>query len=328
MRVLVVDDDLVTLRLVSHCLRKLGHQVDVAADGQAARRLFRLHRFPVVITDWEMPGLSGPELCREIRNLKLPGYTYIIILTQRHERRYLIQGLEAGADDFASKPFDHDEMRVRLRAAERILTLESQLLEANRELTLVNDRLQKTLRLDPLTEIGNRLAFEVEVSAFHRHAVSRGAEYSLIMCDVDNFKQFNDRYGHQVGDEILRHIAAEIRKSIRAFDSAFRYGGEEIVVLLSGQNLERSVAAAERIRQQIAEMELCPGPGGSACRITISCGVASYPENFDPAGDWRGVLACADRALYRAKEAGRNRVEAFSAEPAPDARLLASDVPA
>jgi two-component system chemotaxis response regulator CheY len=327
-RILVVDDDVVTLRLVSHCLRNLGHEVTVAPDGQAGRRLFRLHRFSVVITDWEMPGLSGPELCREIRNLKLPGYTYIIILTQRHERRYLIQGLEAGADDFASKPFDQAEMRVRLRAAERILTLESQLLEANRKLTLMNNRLQKSSRLDPLTEIGNRLAFEEEVSAFHRHAVSRGAQYGLIMCDVDNFKQFNDRFGHQTGDEVLRHIAAEIRKSIRALDSAFRYGGEEIVVLLSGQNLERSVISAERIRQQIAKLQLRPGPDGSACRTTISCGVASYPENFDPASDWRGLVACADRALYRAKDGGRNRVEAFSAEPVPAPRLLTSDVPA
>ncbi len=275
-----------------------------------------------------MPGLSGPELCREIRGLKLPGYTYIIILTHRHERRYLIEGLEAGADDFASKPFDHEEIRVRLRGAERVLMLENELLEANRKLTAMNSRLQRTSRLDPLMEIGNRLAFEEEAAAFHRHATGRGEGYGVIMCDVDHFKQFNDRYGHPVGDEILRRVAAEIRGGIRALDSAFRYGGEEIVVLLNGQNLQGSVAAAERIRQRIEMLEVHRGPGQASCRATISCGVAAYPENFESRTGWRGLVACADQALYRAKAAGRNRVLAHLPDSPHVPQILVHNVPA
>ena len=326
MRILVVDDDVVTLGMVSHCLRKLGHQIDVAHDGEEGRRLFRMHRFPVVITDWEMPGLNGPELCREIRRLKGSSYTYIIILTHRFERRFLIQGLEAGADDFASKPFDFEEIRVRLRAAERVLTLESQLLEANGKLAAMNDRLQKTSRLDPLMEIGNRLAFEEGVSAYHRHAVSRGEAYGLIMCDVDHFKRFNDRYGHPMGDEVLRRVAAEIRKSIRVLDSAFRYGGEEIVILLTGMNLDRSTAVAERVRGQIENLKIRPGPGAAPCHVTMSCGVAAYPESVDAAGDWHRLVACADKALYWAKAAGRNIVVPFSPDRAPSSPLLTNDV--
>jgi len=314
-KVLLVDDDVVTVSLLSHCLQELGYEVTAVSDGLAARRLFRIHRFPMVITDWEMPGLDGLELCREIRNLKLPSYTYIIMLTSRHERRHLIEGLSAGADDFVSKPFDPDEIRAHLHTSERILSLEAQLLDANQRLRLMNRRLRRTSRLDPLMEIGNRMAFEEELVAFHGQAMRRGEEYGLVMCDVDHFKRFNDRFGHQKGDEILRQVAAGIRQSIRAQDSAFRYGGEEVLILLQGQNLERSMAAAERVRRQVGQLEFQPD-SGAPCRITVSCGVASCPQNLDPARGWRSIVECADRALYQAKNAGRNRVAAFSADHA------------
>lgn len=311
-RVLVVDDDPVTRHLVSHFLRNLGHQVDVAMDGLAALQMFQQHRFPVVITDWEMPGLNGLELCQKIRDIQLPGYTYIILLTSLAERRHLIQGFSAGADDFASKPFDPEEIRVRLRAAERILTLERKLLEANRSLTAVNGRLQKMSRLDPLMEIGNRMALEEEVAPFHHHAEEHGEPYGVVMCDVDHFKRFNDRYGHQFGDEVLRQVAAEIRKGIRSHDRAFRYGGEEVLVLLSRQNAERSVAVVERIRRHVEDLRFMP-PDGETCGITISCGVSSYPESFDGLESWHGLVERADQALYQAKAAGRNRVVAYAA---------------
>jgi diguanylate cyclase (GGDEF)-like protein len=175
-------------------------------------------------------------------------------------------------------------------------------------------------------EIGNRLAFEEEVSAFHRHAVSRGEGYGLIMCDVDHFKRFNDRYGHPMGDEVLRRVAAEIRKSIRILDSAFRYGGEEIVILLTGRNLDLSTIAAERVRLQIENLKISPDPGAPPCRVTMSCGVAAYPESFEEAGDWHGLVACADKALYWAKAAGRNLVVPFSPDRAPSSPLPTNDV--
>lgn len=312
MKVLVVDDDPVTRQLVSHFLRNQGHQVHVAKDGRAALQVFRERRFQVVITDWEMPGLNGLELCQQIRDTQLAGYTYIILLTSMGERRHLIEGLSAGADDFASKPFDPEEIRVRLRAAERILTLESKLLEANRSLTAVNGQLQKMSRLDPLMEIGNRMALEEEVAPFHQYAEEHGEKYGVVMCDVDHFKRFNDRYGHQFGDEVLRQVASEIRKGIRSVDRAFRYGGEEVLVLLSRQNIERSIAVVERIRRHIEDLRFTP-QDGELCGITISCGVSAYPESFAGLESWHGLIERADQALYQAKAAGRNRVMAYTA---------------
>lgn len=310
---LVVDDEPSVRAVVKHALEALGHKVRVVHDGREALQLILKERFDLVVTDWEMPGIDGLDLSRRIREVRLPGYTYVIILSVRRGKTNLMRGLSAGADDFMAKPFDREELRVRLHTAERILKLESQLSRANDELRGLNEGLLKKSRIDPLMGINNRLAFEEQFSQFHDICVERDVAYGIVMCDVDHFKRLNDRFGHQYGDEVLRQLARIIRSSLRNEDLAFRYGGEEILLLLYRQQLGGAERAADRIRQKIASVPF-PMPGTElSAHVTISCGVASYPENFDTTTGWMGLVGSADQALYKAKNAGRNRV--MTAEP-------------
>lgn len=308
MRVLLADDDPVARRLVTYALRRFGHEVTAVDSGSAAREMFLKEAYPLVITDWEMPGLDGLQLCRQIRAAGLPAYTYIIVLTAHSQRSEMIEGLAAGADEFVSKPFDPQELQVRLRSAERVLRLEADLGSTNEKLRQMNQHLHKMSRLDPLMEIGNRLAFEEEFCRFHQRAMSNQQAYGVVMCDIDHFKRCNDLYGHQQGDEILRQVAETIRALLRSGDAAFRFGGEEVLLLLPNQNLDGAGAAAERIRCEIERQEFGVGSLAEPIRVTISCGVASYPENYDRQFGWSGLLKAADQALYEAKDAGRNRV--------------------
>ena len=308
MRILIADDDPTTLRLVSHAVKILGHEPSTASDGADALDKFLTECFPVIITDWEMPGLNGIELCRRIRGADVPIYAYVLFLTTKTEKHHVIEAMAAGADDFVSKPLNPHELQVHLRAAERIVRLEADLRRANENLTLANQRLLRMSRLDPLMEIGNRLDFEERIAVLHQRAVYGASDYGLVMCDVDNFKSHNDKYGHQNGDKVLRNIAGAIRESLRANDAAFRYGGEEILLFLSDQNLHGAVAAAERVRRRVEQQEFRGWERTEKMRVTISCGVASYPVNTQPGCDWQGIIEQADKALYEAKARGRNRV--------------------
>ena len=169
-------------------MKALGHEPTTATDGADALKKFLADWFPVIITDWEMPELSGIDLCRQVRGADLPIYSYILFLTSKTEKQHLIEALAAGADDFVSKPFNPHELQARLGAAQRIVNLEADLRQANENLTLANQRLLRMSRLDPLMEIGNRLDFEERISALHRRAVNGAGDYGLVMCDVDNFK--------------------------------------------------------------------------------------------------------------------------------------------
>ena len=306
MNILVVDDDPFVRTTVGRTLESMGHSVTVAENGDEGLGILLKGGPATVITDWEMPGMGGLELCRQIRNARLPRYTYVILLTARRGKRDVLDALSAGADDFMVKPFDREELAIRLHAAERILNLETQLSHANDELRRLNEGLLKKSRIDPLMEIGNRLAFEEQVSEFHQVCVDRGLPYGIVMCDVDNFKRLNDRFGHQYGDEVLRRLAKAVRSTLRTEDAAFRYGGEEILLLLYRQGPEGARNAAERVRKKVA---LLPLPMMDAERhVTISCGVACYPENYDAEQGWKGLIRAADQALYEAKRLGRNRV--------------------
>jgi two-component system chemotaxis response regulator CheY len=309
-KALVADDDPGTRQLLQKILRESGYEVLSAENGQQAWDAYHAAPVSLVITDWEMPGLSGLELCSRIRLNDTAAYTYIVLLTNRSGRDHLIEGLSAGADDFVSKPVHPEELRVRLRVAQRILSLEAHLRQANGDLLRMNERLLKMSRLDPLMEIGNRLAFEEKFAEYHRKAEQEGRRYAVVMCDMDNFKLCNDTFGHQLGDDVLRQVAAAIRERLRADDAAFRYGGEEILMLLSRQDLAGAVAAAERIRRSIEALEFRAGEDNRSLRVTVSCGVVCYPSNPGPAFCRRDLVELADRALYQAKRQGRNCVVA------------------
>jgi len=308
MKVLIAEDDPISRRLLERAVLSFGHQVAAKPNGREAWEEFQSGAFSFVITDWMMPEWDGIELCRKIREAACPNYVYIIMQTSRSGHEDLITGMDAGADDFIIKPVDRRELEVRMRAAERILKLQHELRDKNEQLEVMNTRLQRLSRLDALMQIGNRLAFEERISEFHQRAVRYGNLYGVLMCDVDQFKAYNDSEGHPAGDEVLRRVGAAVNGCLRSTDGAFRYGGEEIVVLLVEQSIEASAVTGERVRSTVEALAL-PRRGGSRPYVTISCGVASYPIADRATEDWETVVEWADQALYRAKNLGRNRVE-------------------
>lgn len=307
MHVLIVEDEPATALSIAKTVRSFGYEVDVAGNVPDAWRIIAATHPPIVVTDLQMEGETGEDLCRRIRSTVLPSYTYILVLTRLSDREHLINALSAGADEFIGKPFDPEELRVRLLSAERIVNLELRLREANADLQAKNDRLRATSRTDALTQLGNRAAFDEIVDRVHRRAAADRARYGIVMADLDHFKCYNDAFGHQIGDDILRTVAQTIKLTIRATDWAFRYGGEEIALLLDRHDLNGAKAVGERVRGQIEGLRFDAPEADAPFRVTISCGVASYPENAPDGCDWRSVVACADQALYAAKRAGRNR---------------------
>jgi two-component system cell cycle response regulator len=307
MRVLIAEDDLVARRLLQKTLESWGYTVFTAENGRQAWEILQSEDLKLIIADWIMPVMDGITLCQKIRSSGIHGYVYFILLTGRHKKEDIVRGLEAGADDYVAKPFERDELKVRVRAGERIIRLEKELREKNETLRRLNVRLEELAGIDPLMGIGNRRTFHKIIEKVHHRADRYSQGYSIIMCDIDNFKSYNDVYGHLAGDQILKTVAAEIRKSVRASDEVFRFGGEEIVVVaVPEQDLEGTVAAAERMRRNVESLGLEHKGSGSGI-VTISCGAALFDGRC---GDnrWEMVLARADRALYEAKEAGKNRV--------------------
>ena len=307
MKVLAADDDPVVRRTVTKLVESFGYECVSAEDGQRAWEAFESEPCPIVVTDWEMPRVDGLELCRRIRTLRHPRYTYIIVLTARARRADLIQGYSAGADDFMTKPIDAALLQVRLSAAARILRLEQELQTANQELLAANRRLKESSRIDPLMGIQNRLAFEERLDDFDPNSIPLEGGCGVVMCDIDHFKAYNDTHGHMIGDQILCAVADAIRGALRAEDRAYRFGGDEIVVLLRGQDVLGTALAAERLCRNVEALELrniVPEP----VQVTISCGAAAYSPGPAAGFDWEMLIGRADQALYAAKLAGRNRV--------------------
>ena len=307
---MVVEDDPVTRELLRDILMDWGYEVVVAKDGQAAWDVIRRKKIRFVIADWLMPLMDGVSLCRRIRSLKGAGYVYFILLTGKDAKDDIIEGLNAGADDYVTKPFNRNELKVRVQAGRRILELEKELTEKNRKLLALNVELEELARIDPLMCIGNRRSFHETIEKVHHRACRYERSYGIIMCDIDNFKAFNDTYGHLAGDNLLRGVADSVRELLRVSDDVFRYGGEEIVILLPEQNIKTTAVVAERIRKDVETMSI-ENAGSDRGIITISCGVSAFDKDCID-GRWEAVLKKADDALYAAKSAGRNRVVSSS----------------
>ncbi len=306
MKILVAEDDLVSRRLLKKMLEDWGHEVLAAEDGESAWSLFKKTDVKMVIADWLMPGMDGVNLCRKIRSSDRAGYVYFILLTGKDTKEDLIEGFNAGADDYVVKPLDRDEFLVRLRTGERILKLESELTGKNEELHKLNYVLEEMALQDPLMEIGNRRNFYEVIKKVHHRACRYMKNYGLIMCDIDDFKNFNDTYGHLEGDRVLKTVAETIKGSFRVSDDVFRYGGEEIVVVLQDEEIDGSITAAERLRKSVESLHI-ENKGSNNGIITISCGVAVFNER-DIKNNWDYILNRADVALYDAKASGKNRV--------------------
>ena len=305
MRILIAEDDAVSRTILRRAVEKAGHGCLAAADGEEAWGLYKENPdLDVLISDWMMPGVDGLELCRRVRADGREGYTYFIFLTALGDREHLLQGLEAGADDYLSKPLDRGELGMRLNSALRVTELHRRLAVQNEELEALNRMLFEQSRQDPLTSLGNRLRLREDLQVLQGRADRYGHSYAVVLCDVDFFKAYNDRYGHLAGDDVLRRVAATLSSGLRTGDIAYRFGGEEFLLVLPEQDAEAATAITERLRRAVEDLGIPHADGLPLGVVTVSAGVAVSAE----AGDADGLLQAADRALYAAKEAGRNRV--------------------
>jgi two-component system cell cycle response regulator len=237
MKVLIADDSPAHLLALQKAVTGLGHDYVAASDGDEAWERFNSERPEVVISDWVMPGIEGDELCRRIRAAD-GAYCYVIVLTSLADKRHVMKGMRAGADDYLTKPLDIDDLEARMAAAERVTALHAEIERQQSELERLNEDLDQLARQDALTKVGNRLRMREDMERLDAQVARSGAGYTLLMCDVDRFKTYNDTQGHQRGDEVLRKVAATIESGLRGGDAVYRYGGEEFALVLPERTLE------------------------------------------------------------------------------------------
>jgi two-component system, cell cycle response regulator len=307
-QILIVDDDPHSRRLLEINLTFAGHTVLEASDGASAWALFQQEHQRLIITDWMMPDMDGMELIRRIRAASAESYTYIMLLTGLGTKPQRLLGLESGADDYLTKPYDAGELLARVTIGERILKLEESLLASRRQMEVLAMQ-------DSLTGLFNRRAIHSRALAELNRA-ARGALsplLSVILLDIDHFKTINDTYGHEAGDRTLQLTAEMLSQHLRSYDVVGRWGGEEFLMLLPGASAAEAAAAAERIRVALAQTAL--PVLGSQVRLSASLGVATLDAETTliaptQAGEaWLDQLVrAADRALYDSKHAGRNQV--------------------
>ena len=302
MRILIAEDDVTSRLILENMLTKWGYDVVSATDGNDAWKKLQEENSPkLVILDWMMPGIEGIEICRRIReNSKSEDqYTYVTLLTAKESKENIVTGMDAGADDYITKPFDMHELRVRVRAGQRIVQLQSELLEAKKDMEIQS-------RTDPLTGVLNRRAILSQIENELSRAKRDNAHISISMLDLDHFKKINDTFGHLAGDAVLRESTNRMEEAIRTYDAVGRFGGEEFIVVLPGAKEADAFIIADRIRIKINEKNA--NIDGVSIPFTISQGLATC--NGELTVD--ELIAKADEALYRAKENGRNCVEQAS----------------
>src|ERR1700722_1871469 len=247
MKVLIGGDSATARAMLRGAIVDLGHECIVANDGAAAWELFAQAGADVIISDWMMPGLDGDELCRRVRTVSAASYTYFILLSSLDDAGHVLRGMEAGADDYLKKPFDGDELKAKLISAARVTELHASLHAQQEELERLNLRLFEESRHDPLTRLGNRIALREQLAQLAARADRYGHAYAVALFDLDCFKAFNDSCGHVAGDRVLGAVASAIADESRDGDGAYRYGGEELLVVLPEQTLQSARLAAERV---------------------------------------------------------------------------------
>ncbi|HEX7496953.1 MAG TPA: diguanylate cyclase [Candidatus Limnocylindrales bacterium] len=296
MRILIADDDVTSRLVLAGVLKKHGHEVVVTVDGaEAWDALGRPDAPRLAILDWVMPGLSGVDVCRRARTIESDQPPYIILLTSRGQKTDIVTGLEAGADDYLAKPFDPGELLARVDVGRRLIELQARLIEAR-------DALSHEAMHDPLTGVLNRRAFGSVLSRELSRKRRNNNVLAVGICDIDHFKQINDTYLHQTGDEVLCGLVRIMQGNLRGHDVLGRRGGDEFVVLTEHAREDGAAILYERLRAAIADNPIQTGAG--IMPITISFGVKIWADGETE----EELLAAADAALYQAKSGGRNRV--------------------
>jgi diguanylate cyclase (GGDEF)-like protein len=285
--------------LMQRTLQQFGYEVVLAENGRiAAQILARTDGPRLALVDWMMPELDGPGLCREVRSShREGGYVYLVLLTSKQSNEDIVAGLNAGADDYITKPCHPAELRARLHTGCRVLSLEEELVKAR-------DEMHYKATHDPLTGIWNRASILSQLESELERSHQENVPASVLLCDVDHFKQVNDKFGHLVGDSVLREVATRLTEAVRAFDAVGRYGGEEFLILLRRCDDSTLETRSEAVRLAIAATPIVTG--AEKLSISMSVGAASCGQ-WEPGAPIERILARADAALYRAKTDGRNR---------------------
>jgi diguanylate cyclase (GGDEF)-like protein len=301
-RILAVEDHPALRRQLEMILQKAGFAVTSAENGRRALEILRESPCPIIVTDWMMPEMDGIELCRAIRDDRTcGGYVYIVLLTAKSSKDDIVAGLDAGADDFLSKPFNPAELIARLNTAKRIIGLERCLMRVNEETRVLSIT-------DPLTGAYNRTYLNDRLAQEVARAQKYSRSLSLILGDLDHFKRINDAHGHLTGDEALKSFVRCIMGVIRTdCDWIARFGGDEFLIVLPETNVAGAGTAAERYARLIAESSI--PVHGESVHLSASFGVTGIDrshggQSVDPAA----LIARADECLYRAKRERRGSV--------------------
>src|SRR5688572_4184871 len=307
-RILVVDDNRDNVEIIATRLRYRGYDIVEASTGEAALAAVATQSPDLILLDVMLPDIDGHEIARRIKGNAAIPFIPIILVTARDSTQDKVAGLEAGADDYLTKPINFPELEARVRSMLRIKRLQDELEEKNRELARVSIS-------DGLTGLFNHRHIHSLLQDEFERADRTGERLTVAMFDLDRFKSVNDNYGHQAGDRVLEQFADILRATAREIDRLGRYGGEEFMALLPDTGIEDGVVFVERVRREVARHPFTIGRDQSIS-MTTSCGVATYPH--DLINDPETLVRLADEALYAAKAAGRNRVVRFdeATEPA------------
>ena len=299
-RLLLVEDEPTQRMMLERQLTKAGYLVETAENGEQALKKILEGQYQILLTDWDMPGMDGPTLCKRVRDANLSTYIYILLLTGHLTTDDLVVGLGAGANDYIRKPANPAELLARLSAGSRIVRLEQSLREANEKIQLLSIT-------DPLVGTYNRRYLSDQLLKEVERARRYNRPLAVIMADIDKFKRINDERGHASGDEVLKRFADLVKSIIRPSDWVARYGGEEFAIVLPETDAIGAAIAAEKVRAACAGAPMPLSTGDLA--VTASFGVAALskePLSIDAAA--AAMMREADAALYTSKHEGRNRV--------------------
>jgi two-component system, cell cycle response regulator len=305
--ILIVDDHEDNVEVLRARLEARGYRTEAAGDGREALEKVKASPPDLVLLDVMMPHVDGMEVARRIKADKSLPFIPIIMQTALDSTEHKVEGLDAGADDYITKPINFAELEARVRSMLRVKQLQEEVQRQRDELQTLNDRLLSISRTDGLTGLINRRHLEERLQEQFEHAKRLGEPFTVVMCDLDKFKSVNDTYGHQAGDAVLKQLAELLTEQAREIDHVGRYGGEEFMLVLPGTVLDAGVTFAERVRHAIAEHTFTFE--GGAIHRTGSFGVSAWPHPRIEGCD--ALVKAADDALYVAKETGRNKVIRF-----------------
>jgi two-component system cell cycle response regulator len=295
----IVDDDAAIRRLLKFYMARAGYETVECTTGEEARQMLATEEWDLAILDRRLPDMDGVVLAHELRSNRDLRARYVIMLTGEDDQEAKVEGLELGADDYITKPFQYPELLARIRAGKRIVELQKELIDANKRLELLSIT-------DGLTRLYNHRYFQDELARAFEESMRYDRPLSLAIVDIDFFKKVNDTYGHAVGDEVLKCVSNVFKESVRATDLVARYGGEEFAVMMPETELDDAITFAEKIRS-IVESTVADTQAGPL-QVTVSIGVSAAPRT--KARSAKELVIHADKALYRAKKNGRNRIEA------------------